>query len=80
MRKLLQELFCSCFLKQLGFLFVFLFFFWPRHVACKTLVPQPGTEPSPAAVEVRRLTHGAAGEVPTGVVDSKLTAHNNCNM
>lgn len=68
------------FLKAIGFLFVFLFFFGHITWHAKALVPQPGTEPPPAVVEVRRLTQGAAEEVPTGVVESKPTAHNNCDM
>ena len=69
------------FLKAIGVFVCFpFFFFWPQRVACKTLVPQAGTEPPPPVVEVRRLTHGAAGEVPTGNVESKLTAHNTCNV
>ena len=27
------------------------FIFWPRYVACTTLVPQPGMEPRPLAVK-----------------------------
>ena len=43
----------------------FFFFFWLCHMACRILVPQPGTEPVPPAVEVQSLNHRAAREVPT---------------
>ena len=32
-------------------IFMYLFIFWPHLVACGILVPQPGIEPSPPAVE-----------------------------
>ena len=28
------------------------FFFWPHHMACRILVPQPGIEPMSPTVEV----------------------------
>ena len=43
-------------------LFLSLFFWLPRTV-CGILVPQPGTEPAPPAVEARSLNHWAAREV-----------------
>ena len=46
------------------YLFLFLFFFWPCHAACKILVSQPGIEPMPPAVEAQSLNHWAAREVP----------------
>ena len=33
-------------------------------MACRTLVPQPGIEPVPPAVEARSLNHWTAREVP----------------
>ena len=33
------------------------FFFWLRRVACGILVPRPGIEPVPPAVEVWSLNH-----------------------
>ena len=33
------------------------FFFWPSHMACGILVPRPGIEPTPPAVEERSLNH-----------------------
>ena len=55
---------CSCFHSQealpyLDFTFVFFeitsffFFFWPRHMACRILVPQPGVQPVPSEVETQ---------------------------
>ena len=40
------------------------FFFFP--VPCGILVPQPGMEPVPCAVEARVLNHWASREVPGG--------------
>ena len=37
--------------------FSFFFFFWLCHVACGILVPQPGIEPMPPAVEEQSLNH-----------------------
>ena len=42
------------------------FFFLPRRVACGILLPRPGTEPTPPAMEVRSLNHWTAREVPAG--------------
>ena len=42
----------------------FFFFFWPRHVACGTLVPWPGIEPGPLAVKVQSPDHWTTREVP----------------
>ena len=41
-----------------------LFFFLPRHAACRILVPQPGIEPRPLAVKVPSPNHWTAREVP----------------
>ena len=38
--------------------------FWLCHEACGTLVPQPGIEPAPPAVEARSPNHWTAREVP----------------
>ena len=43
--------------------FLFLFF-WLHHVACGILVPQPGIEPMPPALEEWSLNHWTAQEVP----------------
>lgn len=51
-------------------IFVFLLFdfnvfiYWPCDVACGVLVPQPGVEPAPPAVEVQSLNHWTTKEVP----------------
>ena len=47
-----------------GFYFTsFHLFFWPHHMACRILLPQPGTEPMPPAVEAQGLNNWAAREV-----------------
>ena len=50
--------------RERGFLFVFKFFmFWPRCTAYEILVPRPGIEPVPLAVEERHLNHWTTREV-----------------
>ena len=44
--------------------FFFLTFLWPRHAARGILVPQPGLEPTPPAVEAWSLNHWTTREVP----------------
>ena len=41
-------------------------------VACGILVPRPGVEPVPAAVEVRSLNHWTAREVPSPILKAKF--------
>ena len=43
---------------------VFKILFWPYHVACGILVPQPGIELAPPALEAQSLNHGTCREVP----------------
>ena len=43
-------------------LFIFLIF-WPHQAACGILVPWPGIEPTPPALEVRSLNHWTTREV-----------------
>ena len=46
-------------------MFIIIYFiFWLCCAACGILVPQPGIEPTPPAVEVRSLNHWTAGEIP----------------
>ena len=40
------------------------FYFWLHHAACGILIPRPGIEPMPPAVEVRSLNHWTTREVP----------------
>ena len=40
-----------------------LFLFWPHSAACGILVPKPGIEPAPPAVEAWSLNHWTAREV-----------------
>ena len=42
----------------------FFFFFWPRCRACGILVPRPGIEPVPPAVEAQGLNHWTARKFP----------------
>ena len=42
---------------------IMFFFFWPRRVACRILVPGPGIEPMPPALGVQSLNHWTTGEV-----------------
>ena len=41
------------------------FFFQPCYVACGILVPRPGIQPMPLAVEAWGLDHWIAREVPS---------------
>ena len=38
--------------------------FWPFHLACGILVPQPETKPTPPEVETWRLGHWTTREIP----------------
>lgn len=49
---------------------LFCFFFWPCYMACNILVPQPGIELVPPAVELQNTNHWTAREVPN--LHSKL--------
>ena len=44
--------------------FLFFLIFWPHHAACGILVPRPGIEPTPPAVEARSPNHWTAREAP----------------
>ena len=44
----------------------FNFIFWSCHVVCGVLVPWPGMEPIPAALEAQSLNHWTSKEVPEG--------------
>lgn len=45
--------------------FYFLYFLlWPRHTAYRILLPRPGIDPVPPAVEVQSLNHWTSKEVP----------------
>ena len=45
-----------------------LFIFWLHDVVCGILVPWPGIEPAPPALEARSRNHWTAGEVPVGFI------------
>ena len=58
---------CSSALWFVTHLFFFLFFFffiWLHRVACGILVPRPGIEPVPPAVEERSVNHWTPREAP----------------
>ena len=40
------------------------FFFWPHHVECRILVPQPRIEPMPTKLRAQCLNHWTVKEVP----------------
>ena len=46
------------------FKILFIYLFWLHRVAFRILIPQPGIEPVPPAVEGRRLNHWTPREVP----------------
>ena len=70
------------------------FFFWPQHLACRILVPQPGIEPEPPAMEVWSPNCCTTKEFPTFQVADcfsfneclvlvacfKSAVSNNCNI
>ena len=43
--------------------FKIFFIFWPCHVACGILVPQPGIKPTLPALEAQSLNHWTARKV-----------------
>ena len=51
-------------MSQKIFYFLFIYLFWLRHSACGILVPRPGIEPAPPAVEAQNLNHWTIREVP----------------
>ena len=46
-----------------GFIFIY-YYFWPSSEACGILIPQPGMEPAPPAMEAPALTTGQPGKSP----------------
>ena len=49
--------------EKMDFIFIYLFI-WPHRASRGILVPRPGIEPTPLALEVRRLNHWTVREVP----------------
>ena len=45
-------------------IFIFIFFFWPCLASCGILVPRPGIEPAPPALETRSPNHRTTREFP----------------
>ena len=66
------------------FVFCFLFFFlqgfWPHRMACRILVPQPGIEPMPPAVEVRSPNHRTTREFPYVIMLNILEIQDNLSI
>ena len=50
-----KEDFHRCPSQEINIFFLNLILFWPHHMACRILVPQPGIESKPPPVEVQRL-------------------------
>ena len=58
----------SCPVTQTGFFFInILIFFWPCLTACEILVPQPGMDSEPPALEGWGLDYWTTREVPVPV-------------
>ena len=55
-------------LGMFGGYILFFFFFWPRCVSCGILVPRPGIEPLPLALEAWSLNRWTTREVPGGFI------------
>ena len=49
-------------------------FFWPRHMAFGVLVPRPGMEPVPPALEAQSLGHWTAREILSQLSNAPLPA------
>ena len=49
-----------------------LLFFWPHRTSCRSLVPGPGIEPGPSAVEARIPDHRPAREFPRHAILEKI--------
>ena len=59
--------------KPAFYFLVFINFFWPYHMACRVLVPQPRIEPGPSAKKVWSPNHWTAREFPsTPVVEETI--------
>ena len=50
------------------------FFFGLHHTACRVLVPQPGTEPVPPALEAQSPKHWSAREFLQGILENSSTS------
>ena len=46
-------------------LFYLISFFWPHHIVCRILVPWPGIELVPPAVEAQSPNHWTTREFPS---------------
>ena len=50
-------------------------FFWPRSTACGILVPRPGMEPMPPAVEAQSPNHWTTREFPLFITFQRKTSY-----
>ena len=65
-RKITEVKCCSHHIRPRAHAFFLSFFFWPRSTAGGILVPQPGIEPMPLAVEARSPNNWSTREFPKG--------------
>ena len=56
------------------------FFLWPHCATCGILVPRPGIEPAPPAVEAHSLNHWTAREVPGVLFYKRIFIHFQCSQ
>ena len=52
---------------------IFIYSFWPCHLACEILLPHPGIKLMPPAVEARSLNHWIPGKVPAPILATEST-------
>ena len=56
--------------------FIYFLFFWPHHVACGVLVPQPGIEIVLPILKAESLENWTTKEVPVGFMYKKQSKNN----
>ena len=52
--------------------FFFFFLSWPHRTSCGLLVPPPGIEPTPPALEAQSLNHWTTREAPQHVILNQI--------
>ena len=57
---------------EVFFIIIIILIFWPCHVAWGILVPRPGIEPVPSALEAQNLNHWTIKEIPSLVIIIKF--------
>ena len=53
---------------EVVFIIIIILIFWPCHVAWGILVPRPGIEPVPSALEAWSFNHWTTSEIPLIIV------------